>query len=249
MVENIKEINRGGAGTSLRERLAAYNLLEYIIENSNYEKLVDIIYNYYNEEYNNDESDITGNEELEYLLSECSRLVLLGDKAPFNDIGLTAKNYSNTELINFIKFVNLINCKYNYQLRIDSVNALQLQRNILSQEELEKLIDQTNSKIIETNNRIDNIHFDTISIISIFVAVIFALYSGSNLTISIVEKIGLNNCSLLRVALVLGFIYSVFISLLISAMTWYHKKRKRNWIIILLNTLLFILVIISFLIK
>ena len=135
-------------------------------------------------------------------------------------------------------------------MKLDSNNNLQLQRNLSEQEKLEKSIVNTENKLNETNGRIDKIHFDTISIISIFVAVIFALYGGTQLVSSIIAKITSDNYVLMfRTALVLGLVLSIIISLLLSVMSWHDKKSNRRWILVALNIILAIVTVLSWKIK
>ena len=250
VLESIKETCSGSAGCSLRIKVAAYNLLDYINSNDNYDKIVNLICKYFNEEYDYKSSLTIPSDEIEYLLSTCCTFLLLGKKNNLDEEGLTSKEYTDKEIIKFFKFANLINEKFDYRLKLDSINNLQLQRNLSEQEKLEKSIVNTENKLNETNGRIDKIHFDTISIISIFVAVIFALYGGTQLVSSIIAKITSDNYVLMfRTALVLGLVLSIIISLLLSVMSWHDKKSNRRWILVALNIILAIVTVLSWMIK
>lgn len=250
VLESIKETCSGSAGCSLRIKVAAYNLLDYINSNDNYDKIVNLICKYFNEEYDYKSSLTIPSDEIEYLLSTCCTFLLLGKKNNLDEVGLNPREYNEKEIVNFFKFANLINEKFEYQLKLDSINNLQLQRNLLMQEKLEKSIKDTENKIEGINDRIDKIHFDTISIISIFVAVIFALYGGTQLVSSIITKITSDNYVLMfRTALVLGLVLSIIISLLLSVMSWHDKKSNKRWILVVLNIILAIVTVLSWMIK
>lgn len=250
VIESIKAINTGSAGSSMKGKIAAYHLLEYISKNENYEDMVEKIYKYYDEEYDYETSLTTISDELQYLLSLCCTLLLSGEKYSLDEVGLTAKNYTDKDITNFFKFASLINEKYGFELKLDNINNLQLQKNLKLQEKIEKSITDTENKMNEINNRIDKIHFDTISIISIFVAVIFALYGGTQLVSNIIEKISSDNYVLMfRTALVLGLVLSTIISLLLSVMSWYDKKNDKKWILSALNLILAIITVLSWVIK
>ena len=250
VIESIKAINSGSTGSTMKAQIAAYNLLEYISSNGKYEDMVEKIYKYFDEEYDYDASLTTANDELQYLLSLCCTLLLVGKNYSLDEVGLTAKDYTDKDITNFFKFASLINEKYGFELKLDTINNLQLQKNLILQEKMEKSITDTENKMNETSNRIDKIHFDTISIISIFVAVIFALYGSTQLVSSVVKRITSNNYILMfRTALVLGLVLSIIISLLISVMSWHDKKSNRRWIIIILNLILAIVTILSWVIK
>ena len=250
VIESIRTINSGSAGSTMNIIIAAYNLLEYIINNDKYETMVEKIYKYYDEEYDYELSLTTANDEIQYLLSLCCTLLLLGENYSLDEVGLVAKNYNDKDIAKFFKFANLINEKYGFELKLDTINNLQLQKNLKSQENIEKSITDTENKIIEINNRIDKIHFDTISIISIFVAVIFTLYGSTQLIGGIITNITSDNYVLMfKTALVLGLILSIIVSLLISVMSWYDKKSNRKWLIITLNLILAVITVLSWIIK
>ncbi len=250
VIESIKSMCFGSAGSTKRVNIAAYHLLDYVSSKKDYDKLVDLIYKYFTNEYDYNMSLTTPADEIECLLSTCCTFLLSGKRNNLDEEGLTSKEYTDKEIIKFFKFANLINEKYDYRLKLDSINNLQLQRNLSEQEKLEKSIVNTENKLNETNGRIDKIHFDTISIISIFVAVIFALYGGTQLVSSIIAKITSDNYVLMfRTALVLGLVLSIIISLLLSVMSWHDKKSNRRWILVALNIILAIVTVLSWMIK
>lgn len=250
VLESIKETCSGSAGCSLRIKVAAYNLLDYINSNDNYDKIVNLICKYFNEEYDYKSSLTIPSDEIEYLLSTCCTFLLLGKKNNLDEVGLKPREYNEKEIVKFFKFANLINEKFNYYLKLDSINNLQLQRNLSVQEKLEESIKDTKNKMDEINDRIDKVHFDTISIISIFVAVIFALYGGTQLVSSIIARITSENYVLMfRTTLTLGLVLSIFISLLLSVMSWHDRKSNKRWVLIVLNLILAIVTVLSWIIN
>ena len=230
--------------------IAAYNLLEYVNSKEDLKDLINSIQKFFNEEYDHKVTLTCPADEIECLLSTCCSFILSGKKNNLDEIGLVSKDYDENAIISFFKFANLINEKFEYQLKLDSINNLQLQRNLLMQEKLEKSIKDTENKIEGINDRIDKIHFDTISIISIFVAVIFALYGCTQLVSIIITKITFDNYVLMfRTALVLGLVLSIIISLLLSVMSWHDKKSNKRWILVVLNIILAIVTVLSWMIK
>lgn len=246
VMESIKATNCGSTGCNMKMEVAAYNLLEYICSNDNYDEIIDLIYKFYNEEYDYEASLTIPTDEIGYMLSICCTLLLSENKISFDDVGLKAKKYTDKDITKFFKFANLINKKYDFELTLNSINTLQLQRNLLSQENLEKTIKNAEDKMDDINIRIDKIHFDTISIISIFVAVIFALYGGTQLVSSIITRISSDNYKLMfKTALILGYILFTFISTLLSVMTWHDKRANKKWLLIILNAIFAIVVVLS----
>ena len=227
VLKEIKAMCPGSVGSSLKTKIAAYSLLDYISTKDKYDGLVESIYKYFNEEYDYKSSLTLPIDEVEYLLITCCTFLLSGKKNNLDDVGLIAKEYTEKEIVNFFKFANLVNEKFGYHLRLDPINNLQLQRNLSVQEKIEENINNTEIKLNSINDRIDKGHFDTISIISIFVAVIFALYGGTQLVSSIITKITSDNYILMfRTALVLGLVLSILISSILSVMSWYDKKSN-----------------------
>ena len=246
VVESIKSIHYGSAGCSMRIKISAYRLLDYISKNSDYEEIINSISKYYNEEY---EDAATKIKELEMLLSTCSALLLVGKEYSLEDVGLTAKDYKNKDIINFHKFVDDIKKNSEFKLKLDYSDEIESKYIILSQEKVEESIDEMEIKIQNIEERINKIHFDTISIISIFIAVIFALYGGTKLVSSVVRKVQPCNVDLLiKTAFLLGYILLTFISVVVAALSSYDKKKWRIILIAALNAIYALVVILSLII-
>ena len=58
-----------------------------------------------------------------------------------------------------------------------------------------------------------------------------------------------NYVLMFRTALVLGLILSIIISLLLSVMSWHDKKSNKRWILVVLNIILAIVTVLSWMIK
>lgn len=244
VIDIIKHINEGSAGCSLRIQIAAYNLLEYIIQNEDYRRIIKLIYKYYTKEYDNSDADAII--ELQNLLSLCCTLLLNGKKYSLEDIGLKSKKYEDNDIIKFIKFTDLINEKYKYELKLDSINDLRLQQLSLIQQKIEYSLNNVNDKINNASQRIDKIHFDTISIISVFVAIIFTLYGGTQLVSSVIDKINKHNYRLIiNTGIIMGYILLILTSVLLSTLSSNCKKNIKGWIIVILNVIYSIVVIVA----
>lgn len=244
VIDTIKKIYDGSAGCSLRVKIAAYYLLDYIITNNDYKEIVNSIYNCYSKNFEDYKTVAPATEELEYLLLICCNLLLSGEKYSLDDVGLESKNYSDKDVISFLIFVNLINEKYDYELKIDIINSLQIQRNILTQEKLEKIVNDTYDKMDKVNEKVDKIHFDTIGIISIFVAIIFAFYSNIELVSSVIKKINADNyIFVIKTGLIMGYSLFAATSVLISTISTKCKKNIKGWILIALNIIYAVLVV------
>ena len=232
-------------GYSNRILYLSYDLLDYVIENNNYDKIIDLIYDYY--ENNKSSEKYNSNGELETIIIGCTNLLFIEDESYLKSIGLKMKKYNQTDISRFFKFSNSLNKKFNYKLKLDIVNNYQLHLNTKMCEKLDENLNSASERIKTINERIDKFHFNTIEIISIFVAIIFALYGGTQLIGNIVNKIGEVDYNLIiKSSLVLGYIMFTFISALISVMSWHDKSKNKGFILIILNIILAAVVIISF---
>ena len=103
VIESIKNVCSKSAGSSMKIKIAAYNLLEYVSSSKgNYKKIVDLICKYFTEEYDYDASLTYPNEELKCLLSTCCTLLLFGKNINLNETGLQSKEYTENDIINII---------------------------------------------------------------------------------------------------------------------------------------------------
>lgn len=183
---------------------------------------------------------------MQNLLSLCCTLLLNGKKYSLEDIGLKSKKYEDNDIIKFIKFTDLINEKYKYELKLDSINDLRLQQLSLIQQKIEYSLNNVNDKINNASQRIDKIHFDTISIISVFVAIIFTLYGGTQLVSSVIDKINKHNYRLIiNTGIIMGYILLILTSVLLSTLSSNCKKNIKGWIIVILNVIYSIVVIVA----
>ena len=154
---------------------------------------------------------------------------MLGSKKDYSYAGIEPREYSEVEISKFIRFTNLLNEKFEYRLEMANMINLQLQRNARAQERIEK-------EITDVEQRINKIHFDTISIISIFVAIIFALYGGVNLGNSLINKIDPEDYRLLvKIGLIIGYILVALVSIIVTSLSMYDNKKNKKWVILAIN--------------
>jgi hypothetical protein len=183
--------------------------------------------------------------ELEYIIVICSNLLFIEDEVYLKSIGLTRREYTRTDVSKFFKFSNMLNKKFNYTLKLDAVNNYQLQTNMELCNQLDESLNKTSKRMAEINVRIDKINFNTMEIISLFIAIIFALYGGIQLTSSVVNKITIDNYSLMvKTALFLGYALFILISAILSVLSWHDKSKNKNVLLMVLGALYTLLIII-----
>ncbi len=247
ILNKIKSISVGTAGSSMQLLSISYDVLEYAINNDNYDKLINLLYDYCIDNFpiNLTKQGISWKNQLESIIISCCTIIYSGDKTFINDAGLKVKNYSKKDISNFFDFTCYLNKKFDNKLNLDSVNRYQLIINQEKIKELESKSEEINNKIKKTDERIDKIHFDTVSIISIFIAVIFAIFGSINLLNNMFTNIK-NINDIIKISIIFGYILFSLIYLLISVMSWYQSiKKKINIIIIVFQILFFILIILS----
>lgn len=252
IIDKFRNIQHGTAGSSIKLVYASNELLQFVTSNDNYDEIINKIYDYYHNEYkekiNKKEAVLNpAINELREIIMICSNILLPAYKKDFIEVlDINVKDYSLQDIKKFIKFTSELNEKESYQLQLDSYSNLLTFYNQHVQNKLEDKITITELKLKKFDEKIDKINFDIIGIISIFVAIIFSLFGGSQLLCNIFENITPCNYRLLvKTALIIGFTFSIFISLLLINITHVDKSKKTS--IFILNILYAILCFILFL--
>lgn len=226
--EKLYSINPNSAGSSIAADSTALFLLE-MIEKNNIKKIAQIIRNFFKD-----------NRKLSYV--ECTEII---DTLIYicNDYIRNMDNDSKTIYDKYIKFIDEFN-SYDFEYKIKKDVNLEIDQLDEKQKMITKSVEEANKKFDNINRKIEKLNYDLIGTISLFIGIIFAIYSGFNLTTSIFKYIGKIEFAYLLIALlVIGFIELSIVSLLVYIIFKINEKDgKEIWYI---DSFYFIIMIIS----
>lgn len=243
VIEMLKTITHTTAGVSLRRVNTAYKIVEYIVENEDDSDLVDAIYDYYlNDFEENNEYGNTYIEELNSLNDLCSNILISDSKIIYEAAGVDYKEYTLKDMEKYLSFISHIEKRFNVKLKENERLLLIYTKG--RQVNFKSELISAQKELQAVNKRLDKINFSMIEIISIFIAVIFALFGGTQLVCNVFNNLTENNYKIfIKAVIIIGFIFSIFISVLISIFPQIDTK-KRDFIITL-NKLYLVLCLIT----
>lgn len=242
VIEMLKTITQKTAGVSLRRVNTAYKIVEYIVENEDDSDLVNAFYDYYlNDFEENNEYGNTYIEELNSLNDLCSNILISDSKIIYEVAGVDYKEYTLKDMEKYLSFISHIEKRFNIKLKENERLLLIYTKG--RQVNFKSELISAQKELQAVNKRLDKI-FSMIEIISIFIAVIFALFGGTQLVCNVFNNLTENNYKIfIKAVIIIGFIFSIFISVLISILPQIDIK-KRDFIITL-NKIYLVLCLIT----
>lgn len=234
LTEKLYNINPYSAESSLKADSTALYLLE-MIEKYNKKKIANVIKKF-----------IVGN--LKYSYQECIEII---DGVVFRcDDYIKNMNSNSSKMYDkYIQFVDEFN-SYDLEYKISKDISLEISYLDDKQKNINKDIEIVNKKYEEMSKKIDKANYDLIGTISLFVGIIFTIYSGFNLTTSVFKYIGKIEFAYLLIALlVIGFIELSIVSLLVYLIFKINDKDgKEIWSIDIFYFIVMLMCIITILI-
>lgn len=222
IIESLKEIHPATAGCSIRTEISAYYILKYL-KTGDQKELADQLYEF--TEVN--EYEITYNI-LEEIFDNCQKM-LLGEKTQSDNVKLEKMKLNFNDVTNFFYLLFELGKVSKYDFKIN--NSLFVEYLGSFNDSVNKL----NTKVELLEDRINRNTFDSIGVISFFVAIITLIFSGINNTKPILDflinkNIGIRGSSI--VILGLAYILSFIVFVLLTVINQNSKKKVRVLIII-----------------
>lgn len=230
LIEKLYNINPDSAGESIRMDMLTINFLE-LIENYDLMKIAKSISEFIEDntrKYNFPERCLI----IASLISRCNDYFF--DNNDLNDI------YNK-----YIEFINTYN-SLDENYKIDIPTYLEIDKLHKIQKKLKSDINDINNEYKSIKNKIEKINYDLIGTISLFIGIIFALYSGFELCTSVFEYVGTIEFKYLIIALIiLGYIEISVISLLVHVIFKINNKNSKD--LLFFNIIAFIIMIVTIL--